>query len=423
MTRLLPVADRHWLEEGGFQLVSPLIGAHDVLFAVLALGESRSQLPYSKTGRAVIAAMSAHAAMRLENHCLLELPGAGTGETLAHLYASDLQNEPAVCCPHCSRVASPTTVLCRCGTKTQPAALPLVVNGKFRVERLIGAGGMGVVYLAVDLALDRRVAIKTLPTMTPERARRLRREARAMASVLHPNLAMIFSFEMWRQTPLLMVEYLEGGTLADRLRDGPLPIESAIELGIFLADVLDRLHSSGILHCDIKPSNIGYTRDELPKLLDFGLAGLFDAASDIENPATPPRGADAAADLAAGLGPTTLTSSRHVVGTPLYLSPEAVTGVSPRPSFDLWSLSLVLYEAIAGTLPLAGMNADDVLARIGHVPMPDVREFCPACPPGVAAALKTALAPAESARPETASELRNLLQQVRAGLRSIDMAR
>ena len=167
----------------------------------------------------------------------------------------------------------------RAGSETTCAALPLFVQGKFRLERLVGAGGMGVVYLAVDMVLDRHVAIKTLPSLRSESVERLHREARTMARVLHPNLALIYGTEQWRGTPMLIVEYLEGGTLRDWIRRGPVPYAEVVDLGIVLADALDSVHASGVLHRDVKPSNIGYTSDRRPKLLDFGLA-LLDRAPD-----------------------------------------------------------------------------------------------------------------------------------------------
>ena len=151
------------------------------------------------------------------------------------------QDEPAVYCPACSLVWSPETRQCSCGTAATAAALPLFVQGKFRLERLVGAGGMGIVYLAVDMVLDRQVAIKTLPSLRSESADRLHREARTMARVLHPNLALIYGAEQWRGTPMLIVEYLDGGTLRDWIRRGPVPYAEAIDLGIVLADVLDRV--------------------------------------------------------------------------------------------------------------------------------------------------------------------------------------
>src|SRR5207253_8576282 len=118
------------------------------------------------------------------------------------------------------------------------------------------------------------VAIKTLPRVSPEHAMRLRREARAMAAVQHRHLALIYGVETWRGTPLLVVEYLDGGTLADRLKAGPLAIDGVRELGISLCGALHSMHRSGVLHRDIKPSNIGFTREGVPKQLDFGLAML-----------------------------------------------------------------------------------------------------------------------------------------------------
>ena len=199
-------------------------------------------------------------------------------------------------CAACSLVWSPETRQCSCGAATSVAALPLFVQGKFRLERLVGAGGMGVVYLAVDMVLDRHVAIKTLPSLRSKSAERLHREARTMARVVHPNLALIYGTEQWRGTPMLVVEYLDGGTLRDSIRRGPVSYAEAMELGIVLADVLDRVHASGVLHRDVKPSNIGYTTDRRPKLLDFGLA-LLDQDRDARSGAEPLSGRAAEALL------------------------------------------------------------------------------------------------------------------------------
>ena len=131
---------------------------------------------------------------------------------------------------------------------------------------------MGVVYRAVDVDLRREVAIKTLPHMTPARVARMRREARAMAAVVHPNLAVIHGIEMWHDTPLLVQEYLAGGTLAARLAAHRPPVVEVLEVGTTLAELLRYLHGNGIVHRDIKPSNIGFTQHGIVKLFDFGLA-------------------------------------------------------------------------------------------------------------------------------------------------------
>jgi serine/threonine protein kinase len=268
------------------------------------------------------------------------------------------------------------------------------------------------VYLAVDLALDRKVAIKTLPAIRLEYAARLHREARAIANVLHPNLALIYGAEEWKGTPLLVFEYLEGGTLLDSLRRGPIALEEVIDLGTLLADALDRVHSSGVLHRDIKPSNIGYTSQGVPKILDFGLAAILDRSrGDGTVPAVLPSDPGLIAELAWGAEPTTsLTITQQLVGTPLYLSPEALAGQAPQASFDLWSLSLVLYQCFAGRHPLAGESIVDLVKTIRHGTFPDIRDFQPACPPAFAAFLNDALSPVAARRPASAAEMRTRLR-------------
>ncbi len=422
IARLLPEPDQDWLAATGAQLLAPLVGSSGALSGVVAIGEGANRLPYTQSHVALVTAMCGHAAMQLENRWLRE-SHADPGRRPAPLTGGvGWQDEPATWCPNCSETWSPETRRCRCGAATRPAVLPLFVNAKFRLQRFLGAGGTGVVYLATDLALDRKVAIKTLPAMKRDYAARLRREARAMASVRHPNLATIYGAEEWHDTPLLIVEYLEGGTLHDCLARGPLPVEETLDLGIMLADALDRVHGSGVLHRDIKPSNIGYTADGVPKLLDFGLAAMLDRSHGLDAaaavmPADPEELAARFRDVKAS---STLTITHQVVGTPLYLSPEALAGSPPQESFDLWSLNMVLYEAIAGRHPLGGRSVTEVVDAIQHAPVPDVRDVRPDCPAIVASFLNDALSRVAARRWATAGSLRTELR----GLRSrLDQAR
>ena len=265
------------------------------------------------------------------------------------------------------------------------------------------------------MVLDRRVAIKTLPSLRSESAERLCREARTMATVLHPNLALIYGTEQWRGTPMLIVEYLDGGTLRDAIRRGPVSFVEAIELGIVLADVLDRVHTSGVLHRDVKPSNIGYTGDGRPKLLDFGLA-LLDRTRDPGSWAEPLSGRANEALVEAESPATTVTVGERLVGTPLYLAPEALAGIAPQPSFDLWGLALVLYEAVAGHHPFAATDVGTVLAAAQRGGVPDIRDYRPTCPAGLATFLRGALSPNMTQRPESADVMRSQLHHVRAGI-------
>ena len=195
---------------------------------------------------------------------------------------------------------------------------------------------------------------------------------------MHPNLALIYGAEEWKGTPLLTFEYLEGGTLLDSLRRGPIALEEVIHLGTLLADALDRVHGSGVLHRDIKPSNIGYTSEGVPKILDFGLAAILDRSrGDGTLPAVLPSDPGLIAELAWGTEPSaSLTITQQLVGTPC-TSPEALAGQGPQPSFDLWGLSLVLYEAYAGRHPLAGESVVELVKTIQRGALPDIRDVRP----------------------------------------------
>ena len=416
IARLLPPSDREWLDDAGAHLLSPLVGSTGMFLGVLAIGEARTSLPYSTAHYALATAASGQAAMQIENR---RLRGCEAEESRpggdARARGLDWQDEPAAHCPACSLIWSPETRRCSCGTATTPVTLPLFVKRKFRLERLVGRGGMGVVYLAVDMVLDRQVAIKTLPSLRPESAERMHREARAMAAVLHPNLALIYGTEQWRGTPMLIVEYLDGGTLRDRIRGEPVSYAEAIELGTVLADVLDSLHGSGVLHRDVKPSNIGFTGDGRPKLLDFGLA-LLDRTQDAGRTAGPLSGRATEALLRSADPAATVSVAERLVGTPLYLAPEALAGIMPQPSFDLWGLALVLDEAIAGRHPFAADDAAAVLVAAERADVPDIRDYRPTCPVGLAAFLRDALSPNVSRRPASAGAMRTELCRLRASV-------
>jgi serine/threonine protein kinase len=299
------------------------------------------------------------------------------------------------------------------------ASVPYVLQGKFRIEERVGAGAMGVVYRAVDLDLGRTVAIKTLPSMSLNYSLQLRREARVMATVQHPNLAMIHGAETWRGTPLLVFEYLDGGTLQERIRRAPMAVDEILELGLALAGVLHQIHEAGILHRDVKPSNIGYTGDGQAKLMDFGLAHIiFEAHHQsistraLDDPLPPTEdgsGQDSESEN---------TWTRRLVGTPVYMSPEAVRCEPPGPGFDLWSLSIVLYEALAGRNPVQGDNVRETLSYIVDRDIPDIREMRSDLTEPVAQFFHLALSRNKSRRPQDAPEMKARLERTRAEVAS-----
>src|SRR5262245_4112665 len=278
LMRRLPVEDQQWLADGSFRLLAPLMGSEGNLIGLIALGGKKSELRFSREDRILLKSIAASVSLTLENRFLhVSRYKRLEAATTSSLSKGDLvEDELATECQQCHILQPPHALICAaCGAKTEIAQVPYILQGKFRLEYKIGSGGMGVVYRAIDLLLGRTVAIKTLPKVSPEYSMRLRREARAMAAVAHPNLALIFGAETWRGTPMLIFEYLSGGTLDHRLRHTRLSLEQTLNLGIILADVLERTHGEGILHRDIKPSNIGYTNANTPKLLDFGLAHIL----------------------------------------------------------------------------------------------------------------------------------------------------
>lgn len=411
-----------WLAEGAFCLLVPMIGSDGRLLGIIGLGERRSELPYSREDRLFLEAVASSGALSLENRLLRDSsgrPGSITaGDELdgsAGVPAGGGVDQAAECISCGTVFAADGSPCPECEGATAPALVPLVLFDKFRFERRIGAGGMGVVYRASDLTLDRTVAIKTLPASSPAQSIRIRREARAMAAVSHANLAMIYGAETWRGTPMLIMEYLPGGTLARRLRAGPMPVDEVVRLGIAMCDVLDRIHGSGILHRDIKPSNIGIGSDGQPKLLDFGVASVLTAAK----PTTGVRDArmlDASSlETAPAVAPSASSSAADgFAGTPIYLSPEAVEGAAADPSQDLWALCLVLYEALTGSNPMIGADMGETIDRILRHDPPAVRDKRPDCPAALSKLLGTALAKDRSRRPESAVRLRQGLTEVEA---------
>lgn len=420
----LPEKDRHWLVDSGFRLLVPILGRDGSLLGMIGLGDKKSGLPFLKEDRQLLHAIASSAAWVLE----LDLSRTVTPRTFGSrlpAIAESMSVDPlpvtevAKECATCGILYQPYTVFCgTCSRRLEPSRVPFVLPGKFRFERRVGYGGMGVVYAGSDLALGRPVAIKTLRRVSPEDAMRLRREARTAAAVSHPNLASIYGIETWQGTPMLILELLEGGTLAQRIERERLSQVAAIELGIAMAEALGQLHAVDILHRDIKPSNIGFTREGVPKLMDFGIARvMFDLRRDgrIES-------AGSTDDAAALLPPTsiwnqTATSldlSRQLAGTLFYLSPEALNGQRADATFDLWSLAIVLYESLLGRKVFGTGDVRQIMTRIRLGRVPDFAQVCPEYDQALADFFRWALHKSAARRPATSLELKQKLVEVRA---------
>jgi hypothetical protein len=390
----LPDGDRAWLQAGGYELLLPIRSQQGALAGLLALTAKRSELPFSAMDCRSLSAIAPPLGLTIENERLRRSSGPTTVAGRE--------------CRMCHQVHAAGADRCSCGGPVDPAEVPHILRGVYRFDRRIGSGGMGVVYRATDLTLKRSVAIKTLPQLNPEHGAQLMREALAMASMSHPHLATIYGVESWRNTPLLVEEFMTAGTLLDRLRGGgPLAVRDVVRLGCSLTDVLAHLHHSGIVHCDIKPSNIGFTQGDVPKLLDFGVAYLFrDVGDALASTVT------ALADDSRPL--MTRITERGILGTPPYMPPEAASGAAPTPLFDLWSLSVALFEALTGERPFAGRRLDEVMLSIAAGERRELRRLRPDCPPAFAVFFDQALAVDIRQRPQTAGELKARLSMLQS---------
>ncbi len=410
----LSMNEREWLADGDFRLLVPMLGSDGSLVGMLALGAKKSELPFQREDRKLLSAIAASAALALENRALrasMHAPDPVASTTRRGI--RNVLERMAAECSRCQTLYQPDATTCvNCAGELAPAMVPYILAGKFRFESKLGAGGMGVVYRATDLLLNRTVAIKTLPKVSPDAAVHLRREARAAARVSHPNLALIFGAETWHGTPMLVFEYLDGGTLGDRIGVAPLPPSEVLRLAIGCGGALEQAHAAGVLHLDIKPSNIGYNRNGTPKLLDFGVARLLNEARLAPTASLPldPEIGNATTKVQFDAVVSALTTPGALLGTLAYLSPEAMRGERPDPSFDLWSLAVVLFEALTGNNPVAGPTPLDTMSHIRDADIPDIRQIRPDCPPGLAAFLRLALARDRSCRPATAVQFLEWLE-------------
>lgn len=386
---LLPIEDQRWVVDTQTALLVPLPGGDGDSSGLLALSAKRNQSLFTEDERWEISGLCQAVALALENKGLHDALRPGSPRP-------DEEELPATECPRCRLVHAAERQRCACGTSVVVAPLPRILLGKLELQERLGEGGMGLVYRALDRGLERSVAVKTLPRVSQGATQRLRQEARSMAAVSHPAIAVIYGVESWQGLPFLVVEHLAGGTLARRQRSA-WPVDDALRLGIELADALDAIHRRGLLHRDIKPSNIGFDAEAHPKLLDFGLARLV----------APPvaDGAIRHPDRWVELAESASTRSRGPAGTPLYLSPEVLAGEPPGPQQDLWGLSLVLFELIAGAHPFRAQGLQRTLDNVRHARLDDLRSWAPACPEPIAAFFARALHRDARKRPASASVL------------------
>ena len=234
-----------------------------------------------------------------------------------------------------------------------------VIAEHLQIIGSIGSGGMGEVYRAHDTRLGRDVAVKVLPPAVgaaehADRLARFRREAQVLASLNHPNIAAIHGFEDSDGVHALVLELIEGPTLADRIEAGPIPLDHVVAIARQIAEALEAAHERGIVHRDLKPSNIKLRPDGAVKLLDFGLAKVL--ATDIAN------NGDSSASPT--LTSPSLVARGVIFGTPAYLSPEQARGEEADRRSDIWAFGAVLYEMLSRRRTFHGENAADTIAAV-----------------------------------------------------------
>src|SRR5262245_9544783 len=231
--------------------------------------------------------------------------------------------------------------------------------GPYEVLAPIGQGGMGEVYRAKDTKLGRDVALKILPEAfahDPDRLARFGREAQVLASLNHPNIGGIFGLEDSSDTKALVLEFVDGLTLADRIAQGPLPVEEALQVAQQIGDALEAAHNAGIVHRDLKPANIKLTPSGSVKVLDFGLAKAIDSG--------PAVGSSSSLTLSPTITTPAMTQVGFILGTAAYMSPEQAKGKAVDKRADIWAFGVVLFEMLTGHRPFAGDEVSDVLASV-----------------------------------------------------------
>jgi serine/threonine-protein kinase len=286
--------------------------------------------------------------------------------------------------------------------------------GGYTITREIGRGGMGVVYLARDTRLDRDVAIKALPeslAADPDRLARFQREAKVLASLNHPNVGGIHGLEQADGRQYLVLEYIEGQTLADCLKRGPIPIEEALPIARQIAEALEAAHEKGIVHRDLKPGNVMVTPEGAVKVLDFGLARTAEGLPSSTN-----YGADAA-NSPTVTNPMPAHSPSipgAIMGTAGYMSPEQARGKPVDKRSDIFSFGCVLYEMLSGAEPFRGETVTDSLGAILHRE-PEWSLIPPTIPPRVRELVRNCLAKDRRQRLHDMGDARLELERAIAG--------
>src|SRR5687767_4874625 len=267
----------------------------------------------------------------------------------------------------------------------------------YRILEKLGAGGMGEVYLAEDMKLGRKVALKILSeeyTTNRDRLNRFEQEACAASALNHPNILTIYEVGTDGDKHFIATEYIDGKTLRRRLAGSSLEVHDILDIAVQIGSALEEAHAAGIVHRDIKPDNVMIRRNGFAKVLDFGLAKLTESSID----RTP-------ADGEASTRVLVHTDAGVVMGTSHYMSPEQARGKPVDARSDIWSLGVVMYEMVSGRVPFEGETSTDVLVAITQKEPAPLARFAPDGPPELEWIIMKALRKAPDERYQTIKEL------------------
>jgi len=400
--RRLPSGERAWLETTGAVLLVPVLGQDRGLVAVIALGERRSEEAYTAEDRQLLASIASQMGLALDVERLRRLGARAADPDTERTDAQTAVIAPMMECPRCGGCEEfPVSACPTDGSPLRPVPyVPRTIDNKYRLEQLLGRGGMGAVYRARDMRLDRLVAVKVVRAERlgdVEARRRFRREAQIVARLQHPSIVAVHDYGTFPDGgAYLVMELVRGEDLRRVLqREGRMDPPSAVRILSAVCEAIETAHREGVLHRDLKPENIILPGGGLEaKVLDFGVAKVVGDELPREGVLAP----DA---------PTLLTAAGMIIGTPAYMAPEQFRGARVDGRTDVFSLGVIAYEMLSGDLPFGrGSLGEVILAQARGVPPIRSVEL----PAAAERAIRAALEPDPDRRPGSPQAFAHLLR-------------